>query len=35
MRLDPNVTSIFDFTYEDFTLENYQHHPPIKALVAV
>jgi thymidylate synthase len=35
MTLNPNVTSIFDFSYEDFTLANYQHHPPIKALVAV
>jgi len=35
MRLNPEVRSIFDFTYEDFNLENYQHHPPIKALVAV
>jgi len=27
--------SIFDYQYDDFHLENYQHHPPIKAAVAV
>jgi len=35
MRLNPDVRSIFDFEYEDFTLENYDPHPPIKAPVAV
>jgi thymidylate synthase len=35
MKLNPAVTNLFDFTYEDFTLENYQSHPPIKAPVAV
>ena len=35
MKLNPVVKSIFDFTYEDFTLENYQSHPSIKAPVAV
>ena len=35
MKLNPEVKSIFDFKYEDFTLENYQFHPPIKAPVAV
>ena len=35
MRLNPDVTSIFDFTYEDFTLENYRAHPTIKAEIAV
>ncbi|MCB0710887.1 MAG: thymidylate synthase [Ignavibacteriae bacterium] len=35
MRLNPDVQSIFDFTYEDFTLENYQSHPRISAPVAV
>lgn len=35
MKLNPLVTNIFDFKYEDFALENYQSHPPIKAPVAV
>lgn len=35
MKLNPAVKSIFDFTYEDFTLENYQSHRAIKAPVAV
>ncbi len=35
MRLNPDVKNIFDFTYEDFTLVNYQSHPAIKAAVAV
>ncbi|MBV9549368.1 MAG: thymidylate synthase [Alphaproteobacteria bacterium] len=35
MRLNPAVKDIFDFTYEDFTLENYQAHPSIKAPIAV
>jgi thymidylate synthase len=35
MKINPTVNSIFDFTYEDFTLENYHPHPAIKAPVAV
>ena len=35
MRLNPAVKDIFGFTYEDFTLENYNPHPVIKAPVAV
>lgn len=35
MRLNPAVTDIFGFRYEDFTLENYRAHPHIKAEVAV
>ncbi|MBR5852964.1 MAG: thymidylate synthase [Alistipes sp.] len=31
MRLNPEVKSIFDYTYEDFTLEGYDPHPAIKA----
>ncbi|HEX2534961.1 MAG TPA: thymidylate synthase, partial [Chitinophagaceae bacterium] len=35
MKLNPEVKDLFSFRFEDFTLENYQHHPPIKAPVAV
>ena len=35
MKLNPYVKAIFGFRYEDFTLENYQFHPPIKAPVAI
>lgn len=35
MRLNPDVKSIFDFTYDDFTLENYNPYPAIKAPVAI
>lgn len=31
MVLNPDVKSIFDYTYEDFTLEGYDPHPAIKA----
>ena len=35
MRINPEVTDIFSFKFEDFTLENYDPHPAIKGLVAV
>ena len=35
MKLNPAVKNIFQFQFEDFTLENYQSHPAIKAPVAV
>jgi thymidylate synthase len=35
MRINPEVRDIFGFRFEDFQLENYQYHPPIKAPVAV
>jgi thymidylate synthase len=35
MTLNPEITNIFDFTFEDFTLEGYDPHPHIKGAVAV
>ncbi|MDY3547489.1 thymidylate synthase [Riemerella anatipestifer] len=35
MKLNPSVKNLFDFNFEDFTLENYQPHSGIKAPVAV
>jgi thymidylate synthase len=35
MRLNPAVKDLFDFRGEDFVLEGYEPHPPIKAEVAV
>jgi thymidylate synthase len=35
MIINPEVKSIFDFKFEDFELQNYEHHPHIKAPVAV
>jgi thymidylate synthase len=35
MKLNPDIRDIFGFHFEDFSLENYQSHPPIKAKVAV
>ena len=35
MRLNPEVTDIFGFRYEDFKLEGYEAHPHISAPVAV
>lgn len=35
MQLNPGVKDLFDFTFEDFSLENYVAHPHIKAPVAV
>ena len=35
MHLNPEVGSLFDFRYEDFRLEDYRHHPAIRAPVAV
>ena len=33
--IDPDVNDMFNFKYEDFTLENYNPHPHIKGIVAV
>lgn len=35
MKLNPAIKDLFGFQFEDFTLENYQYHPAIKAPVAV
>jgi thymidylate synthase len=35
MKLNPNVTNIFDFTFNDFTLEGYDPHEHIKGAVSV
>ena len=35
MGINPNVTDIFSFKFDDFTLENYNPHPAIKGVVAV
>jgi thymidylate synthase len=35
LRLNPAVTGIDDFVFEDIELLGYQHHPAIKAPVAV
>ncbi|MGC4378743.1 thymidylate synthase [Fictibacillus sp. Mic-4] len=35
MKINPAVTSIFDFKYEDFELVNYEYHPHIKGEVSV
>jgi thymidylate synthase len=35
MKLNPDITDLFDFRYEDFELLNYQYHPGIRAPIAV
>lgn len=35
MQINPTVTDLFNFRFEDFTLEDYQAHPHIKGIVAV
>ena len=35
MKINPKVTNIFDFTFEDFSLEGYDPHPHIKGKVAI
>lgn len=35
MKINPEIKDIFGFKYEDFTLENYDPHPAIKAPIAV
>lgn len=35
MKINPAVDNIFEFKFEDFSLENYDPHPHIKADVSV
>jgi thymidylate synthase len=35
MRMNPDISNLFDFKYEDFELLNYDPHPHIKAAVAI
>jgi thymidylate synthase len=35
MKLNPDVTRIEDFRFEDFELTGYEHHPAIKGKVSV
>ncbi|MCR2820170.1 thymidylate synthase [Lederbergia panacisoli] len=35
LKINPNVTDLFDFKFEDFTLEGYDPHPAIKGVVSV
>ncbi|MDO8991820.1 MAG: thymidylate synthase, partial [Daejeonella sp.] len=35
MKLNPEIRDIFDFKFEDFSLENYDPHPHIKGAVAI
>jgi thymidylate synthase len=35
MILNPEIKNIFDFTFDDFTLLDYDPHPHIKGKVAV
>lgn len=35
MRINPEVTDLFTFRFEDFTLEGYDPYAPIKAPIAV
>lgn len=35
LKINASVKDIFDFKFDDFIIENYQYHPPIKGTVAV
>jgi len=35
MKINPNVKNIFDFKFEDFSLEDYKAHPHIKGAISV
>jgi len=35
MKINPDIKDIFEFKFEDFSLENYDPHPHIKGKVAI
>lgn len=35
VRLNPEIRSVFGFTYDDFTVEHYDPHPHIKGIISV
>ena len=35
LKLNPDIKSIADFSYEDIVIENYQHHPHIRGAISV
>jgi thymidylate synthase len=35
MTINPDIDDLFAFTYEDFVLQDYEHHPHIAAPIAV
>jgi thymidylate synthase len=35
MHINPERKDLFGFVYEDFELQNYRHHPPIRAPISV
>lgn len=35
LKINKDVKSIFDFTFDDFSIENYHPHPHIKGVVSV
>ncbi|GAL78937.1 thymidylate synthase [Algibacter lectus] len=35
MKMNPEIKDIFDFDFDDFTLEDYDPHPHIKGKVAI
>ncbi|MCK4880069.1 MAG: thymidylate synthase, partial [Bacteroidales bacterium] len=35
VKLNPEIKSVFDFSFDDFTIENYDPHPHIKGAISV
>ena len=35
LKLNPNITDLFDFKYEDFEIIDYESHPAISAPISV